>query len=192
MFSGVAVALPGMGHELHMSATELGLVETTFIASATAFVLPAGRFADVADRRSLCKWGLLAFGLIPIAIGCASHPGLIIALRCLQGVASAVSGAVGAALLAELVPPGQRGRVFGAMLGVAYAGLSCGPLAAGAIAAHFGWRAVFFFGAALILLGSVPIFVRMTSCWHAVGPWVHWPSLVLLLLTVTALVAGTA
>ena len=66
MFSGVAVALPEMGHELHMSATELGLVETAFIATATAFVLPAGRFADVADRRSLCKWGLLAFGLIPI------------------------------------------------------------------------------------------------------------------------------
>ena len=53
MFSGVAVALPGMGLELHMSATQLGLVETTFIASATGFVLPAGRFADVADRRSL-------------------------------------------------------------------------------------------------------------------------------------------
>lgn len=192
MFSGVAVALPEMGHQLHMSATELGLVETTFIATATAFVLPAGRFADVADRRSLFKWGLLAFGLIPIAIGCSSHGGLIIGLRCLQGLASAVSGAVGAAILAELVPLGQRGRVFGAMLGVAYAGLSVGPLAAGAIVAEYGWRSVFFFGAALILLGSVPIFVRMTSRWHAVGPWVHWPSLVLLALAVGALVACTA
>jgi MFS family permease len=192
MFSGVAVALPGMGHELHMSATELGLVETTFIASATGFVLPAGRFADVADRRSLMKWGLVAFGLIPIVIGCSSNAELIIGLRFLQGLASAVAGAVGAAILAELVPPGQRGRVFGAMLGVAYAGLSCGPLAAGALVATLGWRSVFFCGALLILLGSVPIWKRMTSRWHAVGPWVHWPSLALLGAAVFALVACTA
>jgi MFS family permease len=192
MFSGVAVALPAMGHELHMSATELGLVETTFVASATAFVLPAGRFADVADRRSLCKWGLVAFALLGLAIGCASHAGLIIALRFVQGIASAVGGAVGAALLVELVPLGQRGRVFGAMLGVAYAGLSFGPLAAGVIVEHLGWRAVFFCGAALILLGSVPMLLRMSSRWHAVGPWVHRPSLVLLVVSICALVSSTA
>ena len=32
----------------------------------------------------------------------------------------------------------------------------------------------------------------MTSRWHAVGPWVHWPSLALLALAVGALVACTA
>ncbi len=192
MFSGVAIALPAMGQELQMSATELGLVETTFLASATAFVLPAGRFADVADRRSLFKWGLVAFGLLTIAIGFLSSAMALLVVRFLQGVASAVCGATGPAILVELVPVGQRGRVFGAMLGVAYAGLSLGPFAAGAIIANCGWRAVFFFGAALILIGGVPILLRMASRWRAPGPWVHWPSLVLLVLAVCALVGGTA
>src|SRR5687767_14372997 len=69
LFSGVAVALPSMGEQLQMSAVELGLVETTFLASSTAFLLPAGRLADAGDRRSLFKWGLVLFFLLTLTTG---------------------------------------------------------------------------------------------------------------------------
>ncbi|HEX5054254.1 MAG TPA: MFS transporter [Planctomycetota bacterium] len=192
LFSGVAVALPAMGAQLHMSAVQLGLVETTFLASSAAFLLPAGRLADAADRRSLYKWGLLAFLVLTFVTGLVSDAASILVLRFLQGAMAAVCGATGPAILVELVPVGQRGKVFGALLGVAYAGLSLGPFTAGAVVAHLGWRAVFFVGAGLILVGALPLLGRMRSRWHSPGAWVHWPSLVLLVVAVCTLVYATS
>jgi MFS family permease len=192
MFSGVAVALPAMGHELDLSAVQLGLVETTFLASATAFLLPAGRLADAGDRRTVFRWSLVVFGLLTLGLAVANDAATVLVLRLLQGVASSLSSAAGPALLMELVAPNRRGRIFGAVLGTAYAGLSAGPLAAGWIVAHLGWRAVFVFGAALILLGYLPLHFRMRSRWRNPGRWVHWPSLVLLVGAVFAMVFSSA
>jgi len=192
MFSGVAVALPSMGHELDLSAVQLGLVETTFLASSTAFLLPAGRLADAADRRTVFRWSLVLFGLLTLALAMANGAASVLTLRLLQGMAAALGSAAGPAVLVELVPPERRGRIFGAVLGTAYAGLSAGPLAAGWIVAHLGWRAVFVFGAALILLGYLPVHFRMWSRWRSPGRWVHLPSLVLLVAAVFALVFGSA
>ena len=139
MFSGVAIALPHMGKELSMSATSLGLVETTFIASSTAFLLPAGRLVDAASRGAIFKWSLTAFGVLSLLIGCATTGWVVLLLRFLQGLAAALSTAAGPALLMDLVPDARRGRIFGAMLGMAYAGLALGPLAGGWISDHLGW-----------------------------------------------------
>lgn len=192
MFSGVAVALPAMGHELDLSAVQLGLVETTFLASATAFLLPAGRLADAGDRRTVFRWSLILFGVLTLALALANGAVSVLGLRLLQGMASALGSAAGPALLVELVPPERRGRIFGAVLGTAYAGLSAGPLAAGWIVAHLGWRAVFAFGAALILVGYLPVHFRLRSRWRNPGRWVHVPSLLLLVTAVFAMVFSSA
>jgi len=192
MFSGVAVALPAMGAQLGLSATQLGLVETTFLASGTAFLLPAGKLADAMDRRSLFRWSLGVFALLTLALGLVSSAPSILLLRFLQGASSALCAATGPAILVELVPARRLGRVFGAVLGTAYAGLSLGPLAAGWMVAHLGWRAVFLCGAALIALGGLPVFFRLRSRWHWSGRWMHGPSLVLLFTTALAAVAGSA
>jgi MFS family permease len=192
LFAGVAVALPAMGHDLGFSAVQLGLVETTFLASSTAFLLPAGRLADIGDRRTIFRWSLVVFALLSAALACAGGVASVLTLRLLQGASAALCSATGPAILVGLVPPQQRGRVFGAVLGVAYAGLSAGPLAAGWLVAHLGWRAVFGFGALLIGLCYLPVHFRMPSRWRSPGRWVHLPSLALLTGAVFALVFGSA
>lgn len=192
LFSGVAVALPAMGHQLGFSAVQLGLVETTFLASSTAFLLPAGRLADAGDRRTLFRRGLVVFALLSLAVACVSDPISVLVLRLLQGVAAALCSAAGPAILVEIVPPQHRGRVFGAVLGTAYAGLSTGPFVAGWLVQHVGWRAVFVFGALLILLCYVPLHWRMPSRWRSPGRWVHLPSLMMLVTAVFAMVFGSA
>lgn len=192
MFSGVAVALPSMGHELGMSAIDLGLVETTFLASGTAFLLPAGRLADQSGRRSLYRWSLLAFAAVTLLLGIVASGPAVLLLRFLQGVASAFFSAAGPALLVELVPPERRGRVFGAVMGAAYVGLSLGPLVAGELVAHGDWRWVFFAGGVWILLGALPVWALLPPRWRRPGTWVHVPSFLLLLVGTAAVVAGTA
>ncbi|MEZ6037684.1 MAG: MFS transporter [Planctomycetota bacterium] len=196
MFSGVAVALPAMGHELGLSATTLGLVETTFLASSAGFLLIAGRLADMVSRAALFRWSLFAFGVLSLALGFVSSGWVVLTLRVLQGMSSAIAGASGPALLMELVPVERRGRVFGAMMGAAYAGLALGPIAAGLVIDWFGWREVFWCGGAQILLGALPAFLQTAAgerpAARRAGSTLHLPSSALLLLAMAAVVVAVS
>jgi MFS family permease len=109
MFSGVAVALPGMGTDLGAGATSLGLVETLFLAGSVAFLLPIGRLADAGGKATLYKLGLLSFGVSSLAVAFFSSIPVILFLRFLQGVTSSATAATAPAIVADLVPPERRG-----------------------------------------------------------------------------------
>lgn len=192
MFSGVAVVLPAMGDELSAGAVSIGLVETLFLAGHLGFLLPVGRLADASDRVSLYRLGFLGFGLSSLAIALLPSMPAILALRFVQGIASAVFSATGPAILADLVPPAQRGRAYGSAIGANYVGLTLGPICAGAIGERLGWRAVFVVGAALLLVGYVFLKVRAPSTWRRPTAPVHLPSTALIVASVLLLVAGTA
>ncbi|MFT4515340.1 MAG: MFS family permease [Planctomycetota bacterium] len=192
MFSGVAIALPHMGKELSMSATSLGLVETTFIASSTAFLLPAGRLVDVASRGAIFRWSLAAFGVLSLLLGLVNHVWVVLLLRVLQGLAAALCTAAGPALLMDLVPSERRGRIFGAMLGMAYAGLALGPFAAGWIIDQLGWRSVFYVGGAWILIGGIPALVQIKEKWRRPTSGMHWPSVLLIVFGMASVVAAVS
>jgi MFS family permease len=176
MFSGVTVALPTLGVELRAGATALGLVETVFLAGSLVLLVPMGRIADAGDKRSLYKLGLLGFALTSLLIAVLSWlPGILL-VRALQGAMSAVFATTGPALLAELVPPERRGRAFGASIGAAYAGLTLGPMGAGLLVEHGGWRLVFSFGGVVLLVAAAFIHRLMPSTWRSPGGVVHLPS----------------
>ncbi len=192
MFSGVAVALPAMGTDLSAGATSLGLVETLFLAGGVAFLLPIGRLADASDKNALYKLGLLGFGVSSILISMLSSMPVILFVRFLQGVTSAVFAATGPAILADIVPPEQRGRAFGSSLSAIYAGLALGPIVAGFLIDNWGWRAVFLAGAAPLVLGYLLIHFTIPSSWRRPAKSVHLPSTVLVVAAVLCLVASSA
>ncbi|MFO7563316.1 MAG: MFS transporter [Enhygromyxa sp.] len=193
MFSGVAVALPKLGVDLGAGATALGLVESLFLAGSVALLLPVGRLADATDRRRLFKLGLLVFGLLSVLLGALSSVPLLLAVRFLQGACSALLGATGPALVADLVPAHRRGKVYGASIGVIYAGLTLGPICAGLIVDAWSWRGVFFVGAALLMVMYVLVELRLPSSWRRpTRGAVHLPSAALILASVLSLVFGTA
>lgn len=192
MFSGVAVALPAMGTDLNAGAMSLGLVETVFLASQLAFLLPVGRFADASDKTTLYKLGLLGFGVASIGIGLLSSMPAILCVRFFQGVTSTVFAATGPAILADIVPPEHRGRAYGSAVGAAYAGLTLGPMMAGVLSDIWGWRAVFLVGAIPLLLGALLVHCLLPSLWRRPAKSVHLPSTVLVVAAVLCLVAGSA
>ena len=193
MFSGVAVALPAMGADLHAGAIYLGLVETLFLASQLCFLLPAGKFADAGDKKSLYKFGVLGFGLCSLLIGITSWMPLILLLRLLQGVTSALISATGPAILAEVVPAERRGRAYGSSIGIIYAGLTLGPICAGYLVHAFGWRSVFLTGGGILLLGYALVSATLPSTWRRPAPRsVHIPSALLIAVAVLSAVAGSS
>lgn len=192
LFSGVAVALPELGRELGASATQLGLVETLFLCASLAWLLPSGRLADVSDKRTWYVVAMAAFSLLSAAIAATSSIEIVLGLRVLQGAAAATYAATGFAVLAELTPPERRGRVFGAAIGVTYAGLACGPLVAGNLVAWFGWRGVFVFGAAAILACALVVLARLPRRWQRPTELPPWGSCALLVVAAGCGAAGSA
>lgn len=193
MFSGVAVALPKLGAELGAGATALGLIESLFLAGSVAFLLPVGRLADATDKRRLFKIGLLAFGLLSVLIGVLSSVPLVLGVRFLQGACSALLAATGPALVADLVPAERRGKVYGASIGVIYAGITVGPICAGLIVDAWSWRGVFFVGATLLLIMYSVVELRLPSSWRRPERGaVHLPSAALMLAAILCMVFGTA
>jgi len=193
MISGVAVALPDIGADLMAGAIALTLVETLFLAAAVAGLLPAGRLADATDKVAVYKIGMLAFAIASILTGLVSSVAAILALRFVQGLASAAVQSVGPALIADAVPQARRGRAFGITIASVYAGLTLGPIIAGALVAVWGWRAVFLVGGAMVLALLAPAHFMLRARWRRPAPrTVHAPSATLLMAAMLALVGGAS
>jgi MFS family permease len=191
MFSGVAVALPAMGTDLNAGATSLGLVETLFLAGSVAFLLPVGRLADASDKAALYKLGLLSFGVSSLLVALFSSIPVILFLRFLQGVTSSITAATAPAIVADLVPPQRRGTAYGMMIAAVYAGLTLGPVCAGFLIDLWGWRAVFWAGGALVVLGYFVIQFLLASAWRRPPPdAVHLPSTLLIVASMLLLAIG--
>ena len=191
MISGVAVALPALGIDLGAGATALSLVETLFLAASVALLLPAGRLGDAADKVALFKGGMLAFAAASILTGLTSSIGALLALRFVQGAASAAVQASGTAIIADAVPPERRGKAFGITIGAIYAGLTLGPICAGFLVGQWGWRSVFLVGGAAVVLLLLPTHFMLPARWRRPAPRaVHWPSAALVTAGMLALVGG--
>lgn len=55
--SAAGIALPSMGRKFTASALQLGLVVTTYVLSASIFLLAMGRFGDSHGRRRVFQAG---------------------------------------------------------------------------------------------------------------------------------------
>ncbi|TAK84753.1 MAG: MFS transporter [Betaproteobacteria bacterium] len=193
MVSGVAVALPSLGADLGAGATALSLVETLFLAASVALLLPAGRLGDASDKVALYKVGLVAFALCSLAVGLVSSVPAVLALRVVQGIASAAVQSAGPAIIADAVPPERRGRAYGITIGAVYVGLTLGPIVAGVLVDLWGWRAVFLAGGAMVFALIMPMHFMLRAKWRRPpARAVHLPSTALIIAAMLALVSGAA
>lgn len=166
MLSAVAVALPAIARSLQASALQIGLIETVYILSVAAFLLPMGRFGDVFGRRRVFIWGIFAFTLATALIALSPSVELLIAWRILQGIGAAMVNASSLAIVVSVFPAHKRGRVLGIAIATVYAGISCGPPVGGLLTSYFGWRAVFVPGVVLGVLSWYLTSTRMRIEWH--------------------------
>jgi DHA1 family multidrug resistance protein-like MFS transporter len=67
------------------------------------------------------------------------------------------------ALIGRIFPLERRGQVFGVTSSATFLGMFCGPLMGGAIAAHFGFEAVFLTIGAVTLANLVWVSVSVRT-----------------------------
>jgi len=95
----------------------------------------------------------------------ANSASILIASRVLQGIGSAMIFGTGTAILVNVFPSRERGKVLGINAASVYLGLSLGPFLGGLLTSLFGWRSLFLIN---VPLGLIPLALAL---WKLKGEW---------------------
>ncbi|MEU5386317.1 MFS transporter [Kitasatospora sp. YST-16] len=190
-FSILNVALPAIGAGLGFPLGELQWIGTAFALSAAGFTLLFGRVADLFGRRRLFLVGLAVLGVSSLVGGLATGPGVLIAARVAQGLATAAVTPAGLALLTTSFPEGPlRERALGLNGALMSAGFTAGAVLGGVLTDLLSWRWAFFVNVpvALGVLLAAPGVIRESR--PDVRPKLDLPGALSVTLGLLALVYG--
>lgn len=143
--------LGDIGRTFQASDRALGLIPTVSqvgYALGLLFIVPLG---DSLERRRII---VLMSALVSLAlVGVAVAPGLpwMVAASGLAGVTTVVPQLL-VPFAANLAPEASRGRVVGTVMSGLLIGILLSRTASGFLGVRFGWRAMFWFAAALMLV----------------------------------------
>jgi EmrB/QacA subfamily drug resistance transporter len=176
----VNVALPTLVTELHTSFATVQWIVLAYLLVVSSLVLGAARMGDLHGKKRIYLCGL---GLFTAAsLGCALSPDVrwLIAMRAVQGLGGVFVAALGAAIIAEIFPPKERGRALGFVGTSVLLGVALGPTLGGLILHYATWHWMFLVNipigiAVIAVLGRV---LPRTAGAHGAG--FDWPGTVLL------------
>lgn len=191
LLSAVGIALPVIGSDLDASSVQLSLIQTAQVLALSVFLLPVGRFADIHGRKRIFISGTSLLFIATLIQGFAQNIELFISLRFVQGIGASMIISTSIAILTSVFPHGRRGRAMGIVVGMLYLGVAAGPSVSGFIIEYLGWRWVFFFLSALILLSLVLSVAKLKGEWiSARGEPFDWTGSAVFMLSVLFLVYG--
>src|SRR5450759_425545 len=163
--SAINIALPALGAEFHMDAIALSWVATAYILAAAVFLVPLGKIADIYGRKNVFLYGIAIFSLASLAMTMVPSIEMLIVIRVIQGLGSAMIFGTGVAIVISVFPPGERGKALGIYITAVYIGLSIGPFLGGVMTQYLGWRCIFFVN---VPIGITAIFLIL---WKLKGEW---------------------
>ena len=163
--SSLNIALPSIGKEFAMNAISLSWVATAYILATAILLVPFGKIADIYGRKRIFTYGILIYTIASFSLILCSSAVMLIGLRILQGIGSAMIFTNGMAILTSVFPVWERGKVIGINVAAVYLGLSLGPFIGGFLTQHFGWRSIFFVNLILGVIIIAFIFWKLKGEW---------------------------
>jgi EmrB/QacA subfamily drug resistance transporter len=185
----VSTALPTISADLG-GVDELSWIVTSYLLASTVSTPLYGKISDIYGRKALYRVAVVAFLLG--SLGCAISQDIyqLAISRGVQGIGGGGLVALAFAMMADLLPPRERGKYQGAVA-IVFAGTSViGPFVGGLFVDHLTWRWIFIVNIPLgiatlvvtqIVLSSVP-FTRVQHTIDYLGAvlLVVWMSALLL------------
>lgn len=142
--SVVNVALPHMGHDLHLSENRAQWIINAYVLTFAGFLLLGGRAADLFGRRKVYLLGIAVFTLASIGAGFAQNGSQMIIARAVQGLGGAILSPATLTIIVTTFTGARLPKAIGAWSAVAGAGGAVGGLAGGLLTGLANWRWVFF------------------------------------------------
>ena len=147
----LSTALPTIVGELH-GVSDMLWVITAFILASTITMPIYGKLGDLMGRKALLIAAIVLFMIGSVIGGLANDMGVLITARVVQGLGGGGLMILSQAVIADVVPPRERGKYMGMMGGVFAIASVAGPLLGGWFTEGPGWRWVFWINIPLGLL----------------------------------------
>jgi EmrB/QacA subfamily drug resistance transporter len=151
----VSTALPTIVGDLG-GLNHLSWVVTSYLLASTVSTPIYGKLGDMIGRKPVFLAAILIFLAGSMLAGLSQSMGELIGFRALQGIGAGGLMVGAQAIIADIVPPRERGRYMG-LIGSVFAVASVGgPLLGGFFVDQLSWRWVFYvnipFGAIAIAI----------------------------------------
>jgi EmrB/QacA subfamily drug resistance transporter len=188
----VATAIPKIIASLQ-GFGQYAWVTTIYMLAATVTVPIYGKLSDVLGRKVVFLFGISVFLIGSILSGTAQSMDALILFRGLQGFGAGAMLPIALAIVGDLYPPKERGKIQG--LTGAVSGLSSiiGPALGGWLTDGPGWRWVFYVNIPLGIATLIVLVLTMpalrpqgtssTVDWSGAGLLVAWTVPLLLAFT---------
>jgi ACDE family multidrug resistance protein len=151
--SGNAVLslVPVLKDAFHSSAPDVIISVSFFMLPFAFFMLFTGSISDVLGRKFVLSVGFVTYALGGIGSGLSPNVETFYLFRFIQGFGFAFVQPTLIAMLGDIVPSKEVGRVMGIFGAASTAGIALGPFVAGFIAV-VDWRLMFFLVSFLAIL----------------------------------------
>jgi MFS family permease len=158
--STLSIANHLVSQELHLSASQMGLLLSAFSLSYAFAQLPVGALLDRFGSRVMLGLGMLLWSLAQVAGGFIQTLNHFLAARVVLGVAEAPLFPAGAKVVNEWFAVRERGRPTGTFISSSTIAPMIAPPLLTVLMLGFGWRAMF------IIMGVLGVLVAIG--WYVV------------------------
>jgi len=154
----VSTALPTIVGDLG-GLNHLSWVVTSYLLASTVSTPVYGKLGDMIGRKPVFLAAILIFLAGSMLAGLSQSMGELIGFRALQGMGAGGLMVGAQAIIADIVPPRERGRYMG-LIGSVFAVASvAGPLLGGFLVDNLSWRWVFYVN---LPVGALAVLIVVT------------------------------
>ncbi|KAI0536061.1 major facilitator superfamily domain-containing protein [Xylaria digitata] len=141
--TAVSTAMPSI---INDAGTSQGYVwiANAYLLTTTGFTPIFGQTANIFGRSSLTLLAIAIFAVGSAIAGSAPTLGILVLGRAIQGIGRAGINIMVKMVVYDLVPPRERGKFVGFILGICAISTTVGPLIGGAFASYATWRWTFY------------------------------------------------
>ena len=165
MGAAVNVALKKIGTEFSMSAVGLSWVSMSYLLASVIFLVPFGKLGDTWGRTKMFLYGTIFFAITTLSCAFIPTSTMLITMRFMQGIASAMMTSTLMAIVISAFPPEKRGKVIGLNVSSVYIGSSLAPMIGGFITDALNWRSLFFINASASTIIAILIIWKLNKEW---------------------------
>ena len=182
----VATALPRITSDLH-GLNQLSWVVTAYLLTSAASTPLWGKLSDLYGRKIMLQVAIIIFLAGSVLAGASTSMWMLVLTRGIQGLGGGGLMVLVMAVIADVIPPRERGKYTGLFGGVFALASIAGPLLGGFIVESLSWRWIFYVNLPIGIAAFVVITVVLQVPKKRVSHVIDYLGATLLVLGVSTL-----